>query len=272
MACAFAPRRTVTCSICKETGHNMRTCPFGYADHFEPVECQLVNARQFEPCYRFDPIFFLNEPLVAELLPLDTVECILLDTSNLDLLADTAAKASKLLPKRRKMVMFSDKAPQICEFEANLSENKSPAKLPIIFGEDKDDAEDMKLKALSLLNKEINTLCPKVNDHKLRRSVKAMPKSMVAIEQKKNFECRIDPIKFVMGELLTSTTVMEDLKLFPKDVLEKSRALIQGIIVELNEGREVYPLYESGAKIKEPNIGLLEIRSRIIELYLKTLK
>ena len=75
-----------------------------------------------------------------------------------------------------------------------------------------------------------------------------------------------------MCELLTSATVMEDLKLFPKDVLEKSRALIQDVIVELNEGREVYPLYESGSKIKKPHIGLLENRSRIIELYLKTLK
>ena len=103
MACAFAPRRTVTCSTCKETGHNMRTCPFGYADHFEPVECQLVHARQFEPCYRFDPVCFLNE-----LLPIDTVNCILLDTTNLDLLADTATKASKLLPIKKK-VMFSDK-------------------------------------------------------------------------------------------------------------------------------------------------------------------
>jgi hypothetical protein len=271
MSRAFAPRRKVTCSICKETGHNMRTCPFGYADHFEPVECQLVNTRQYEPCYRFDPICFLNEPLVAELLPVDTVECILLDTTNLDLLADTASKASKLLPIKKR-VMFSDKAPQICVFYAPLSENKSPAKLPFRFGEDEDDAEDLKIKALSLLNKQINTLCPKVNDHALRRSVKAMPKSMVAIEQKKNFKCRIDPIKFVMGELLTSTTVMEDLKLFPKDVLEKSRALIQGIIVELNEGREVYPLYESGSKIKKPHIELLENRSRIIELYLKTLK
>ena len=266
----------------------MRTCPFGYADHFEPVECQLVNARQFEPCYRFDPIFFLNEPLVAELLPVDTVECILLDTTNLDLLADTAAKASKLLPIKKK-VMFSNNAPQIREFYAPLSENESHPKLPIIFGEDEDDDEDLERNALSLLNKQINMLCPKVNDYEMLprqvlaadeirillyrgRSVKVMPKSKVAIEKKKNFECRIDPIKFVMGELLTSATVMEDLKLFPKDVLEKSRALIQGIIVELNEGREVYPLYESGAKIKEPNIGLLEIRSRIIELYLKTLK
>jgi hypothetical protein len=60
--------------------------------------------------------------------------------------------------------------------------------------------------------------------------------------------------------------------IFPKDLLEKSRALIQDIIVELNEGREVYPLYESGVKIKQPNIGLLETRSKVIELYLKTLK
>ena len=75
-----------------------------------------------------------------------------------------------------------------------------------------------------------------------------------------------------MGELLTSSTVMEDLELFPKETLEKANALIQDIIVELNEGREVYPLYESGSKIKKPHIGLLENRSRIIELYLKTLK
>ena len=268
MSVQNAPRRrTVTCSICKETGHNRRTCPFGYADHFQPVECQLVNNRQFEPCYRFDPVCLLTEPV-------DTVKCILLsdlDTSNLNLLASTASSTSTKLPIKKKL-RFSDNAPQICEFDAPLSENKSPAKLPRIFGEDKDDAEDLKLKALSLLNKQINTLCPKVNDHALRRSVKAMPKSMVAIEQKKNFKCRIDPIKFVMGELLTSATVMEDLKLFPKDVLEKSKALIQDIIVELNEGREVYPLYESGSKIKKPHIGLLENRSRIIELYLKTLK
>jgi len=266
------------CKICREFGHNKRTCVRLYVQINEPVVCRL------------------RDNVLAELLP---VECILLDTSNLDLLADTASKASKLLPIKKR-VMFSNNATsfyiqdasnnkihfvtteyvghagtvpaKICEFDAHLSENESHPKLPIIRGEDKDDAEDLKLKELSLLNKEINTLCPKVNDHELRRSERIMPKSKVAIEQKKNFKSRINPIKFVMGELLTSKTIMEDLELFPKDALEKTRALIQDIIVELNEGREVYPLYESSAKIKLPNIGLLEKRSRIIELYLKTLK
>jgi len=159
----------------------MDTCPFGYADHFEPVECQLVNTRQFEPCYRFDPVCFLNE-----LLPVDTGNCILLDT-NLDLLADTATKASKLLPKREKRVMFSDKAPQIREFDAPMSENECPPLPWPIDGEDIDDDEDLKLNKLSLFNKQINTLSPKVNDHVLRRSVKVMPKLMVAKEQKINY-------------------------------------------------------------------------------------
>ena len=233
----------------------MRTCPA----RVKPVECRLVdpaiNTHRFEPCYRFDPVSLLLSAV---------------DTSNLDLLADTTTKASKLSIKKK--LRFSDNAPQICEFDAPMSENKSPVKMPRIFGEDIDDDEDLKLMELSVLNKLINTFSQKVNDHALRRSVKVMPKSEVAIEQKKNFKCRNNPIKFVMGELLTSATVMEDFELYPKDVLEKSRALIQDIIVELNEGREVYPLYESGSKIKKPHIGLLENRSRIIELYLKTLK
>ena len=256
MSRAFAPRRTVTCSICKETGHNMRTCPFGYADHFAPVECQLVNTRQFEPCYRFDPVCILLSDL---------------DTSNLNLLADTASSTSTKLPIKKKL-RFSDNAPQICEFDAPMSENTSPAKMPFRFGEDKDDAEDLKLKALSLLNTQINTLCPKVNDHELRRFVRIMPNSMVSKAQKINYTRRIEPIKFVMGELLLSETVMEDLKFYPKDVLEKSKALIQNIIVELNEGRKVYPLYENAFMINKTHIELLETRSRIIELYLKILK
>ena len=55
--------RTVTCSICKKTGHNRRTC----RAHVKPVECRLVdpalNTRRFEPCYRFDPVCLLTEPL-----------------------------------------------------------------------------------------------------------------------------------------------------------------------------------------------------------------
>ena len=254
MTSSGPPRRTVTCSICEKTGHNMRTCPA----RVKPVECRLVdpaiNTRRFEPCYRFDPVCLLLSDV---------------DTSNLDLLAESAS-SNKLPIKKR--VMFSDNAPQICEFEAPLSENKSPAKMPFRFGEDKDDAEDLKLKALSLLNKQINTLCPKVNDHELRRFVRIMPNSMVSKAQKINYTCRIEPIKFVMGELLLSETVMEDFKLYPKETLEKANALIQDIIVELNEGREVYPLYENAFKINKTQIGLLESRSKIIELYLKILK
>jgi hypothetical protein len=285
--------RTITCSICKETDHNMRTCPFGYVDHFKRTNYSLADPSHmedllvseltqampakclFEPCYRFDPVFLLTEPLVAEVLPIDTVKCILLsDVSSRHLLSANASEKSELPVKKK--FRFSDKLaiwsrPELkpWEFNAPMSENMSPDKMAVVFGEDKDDEEDIKLNALSAMNKVINTLCPKVNGLRSRGSESIMSKAMVAKEQQKNYMRRNNPIEFVMGEILTSTKVMEDLVNFPKKVLEKVCALIQDIIVEFNEeGREVYPLYESHAKIKKNNIKLLKDRIGIIEIYL----
>ena len=284
------------CSLCKETGHNIRTCPFGYREHFEPVECHLLDKNfhntcpfgytdyfeqvdcsfnsptnpqltgtqqisQISPCCNFEIVRRLNEPLFAELLHPQSV-----DTFNLILLSDVAYSVAYLPIKKK--VNFSNESPKILEFSTPMSENASLPKIPKVPLEDKDDVEDTKLKMISVLNREKNTLCPNVNNHELRRNTKIMKKSVVSEKKKQNYFMRVNPVKFVMGELLSSSRPKEDLIHYPKDILEKVILLIQNVILELNAGREVYPLYESSTNIKKVNIRFLEIRKGMIELYI----
>ena len=227
----------------------------------EAVTCRLVNPNDVA-----ELLSMLTSHCVEtfqETEPLLTGLCESNPEQNLVTLAYTASHMPYLKPKLR----FSE--PEIREFEGELSDNAKVLPLPRVIGEDCDDDEDFDLKKQSMYNKYKNTFCSKVNDHVLRESTTIISKRKVAEAKNKNYMSRNEPVKFVMGRLITSTTIENDMDLFTNEFLYMVRNMIHIVITQLKDGREVYPLYKNSISIKKVNIPLLFNRIQCINRYLK---
>lgn len=262
-------------STCSQNEHNMKRMPLLEAKSAEVIEVKI------DPCFAANQLFNclgltiddFNElkglsPIQVETKKKKSVSWVA-DEKDFDTsFVEVSAKASEAKGKNSFISFDARREDSLNpDYVTSYGPNEEvPYGLPSgssCWCDDKVDAE------LYQIYKSTNGFL--TDEVELKKNMKELlSKSQVKEAQLLNWQKRgPQPLRYLMGHLLLSGSIKEEIKNIEPSVLKKIVQMLDQTVSDLEKEKiSIYVLYEAGAKIFKKNTGLLKGHSKIIKDFL----